>query len=119
MSRADNYQDAYELIDKGIDGVYRETFDTAVRMGTDALVLMGFRAYQVNRAAISFVKHNERFVREMASHRKDHQEWIRNLRQRIEDLEQIMSREMDRTGKDKDLGWDTAGLIEEFGKKEK
>lgn len=119
LSRADNYQDAYELIDKGIDGVYRETFDTAVRMGTDALVLMGFRAYQVNRAAISFVKHNERFVREMASHRKDHQEWIRNLRQRIEDLEQIMSREMDRTGKDKDLGWDTAGLIEEFGKKEK
>jgi monovalent cation:proton antiporter-2 (CPA2) family protein len=117
LVRANSYQDAYELIDMEIGHVYRETFDTALRMGTDALTLMGYRAYQVNRAAHSFRKHNERFVREMALHRKDHNEWIRNLRQRIEDLEQIMTEEMDRTGRDKDLGWDTAGLIEEFGKK--
>jgi hypothetical protein len=28
-----------------------------------------------------------------------------------------MTVEMERTGRDKDLGWDTAGLIEEFGNK--
>jgi len=117
LSRANNFQDAYELIDKGIENVYRETFDTALRIGVDALTYMGYRAFQVNRAAISFKKHNERFVREMAGHRKDHKEWISKLRQRIEDMEQIMTREMDRVGKDKDLGWDTTGLIEEFGKK--
>ena len=108
---------ANKEIDKGIENVYRETFDTALRIGVDALTYMGYRAFQVNRAAISFKKHNERFVREMAGHRKDRKEWISKLRQRIEDMEQIMTREMDRVGKDKDLGWDTAGLIEEFGKK--
>jgi monovalent cation:proton antiporter-2 (CPA2) family protein len=119
LARSNNYQDAYELIDLGIDHVYRETFDTALRMGTDALTLMGQRAYKVNRAALSFRKHNERFVREMAKHRKDQNEWIQRLKQRIEDLEEIMTEEMERTGKDKDLGWDTAGLIEEFGLKVK
>jgi len=117
MARSNNFQDAYELIDKGIEQVYRETFDTALRMGTDALVMMGHRAYRVQRAAHTFLKHNERFMKEMAKHRKDKSEWILHLRQRIEDLEQIMTEEMERTGKDKDLGWDTAGLIEEFGRK--
>jgi monovalent cation:proton antiporter-2 (CPA2) family protein len=115
IARSNSFEDAYELIEMGVDHVYRETFDTALRMGTDALIQMGYRAYQVNRAAMSFRKHNERFVREMAKHRKDHTEWIQRLRQRIEDLEQIMTEEMERTGRDKDLGWDTTGLIEEFG----
>lgn len=115
LARTNNYMDAYELIDIGVDHVYRETFDTALRMGVDALVMMGHRAHQVHRAAHTFMKHNERFVKEMAKHRKDSSEWIQRLRQRIEDLELIMTEEMDRTGKDKDLGWDTAGLIEEFG----
>ena len=46
------------------------------RMGADALIMMGHRAFQVNRAALSFRKHNERVIREMAMHRKDHIEWI-------------------------------------------
>jgi monovalent cation:proton antiporter-2 (CPA2) family protein len=118
MARASSYLDAYELFDLGVDHVYRETFDTALRMGSDALVMMGQRAFKVNRAALTFRKHNERLIREMANHRKDHVEWIRKLKQRIEDIEQIMTDEMERTGRDKDLGWDTSGLIEEFGKKE-
>jgi voltage-gated potassium channel Kch len=117
LARTHSYLDAYELIDMGIHQVYRETFDTALRIGADALTAMGQRAYKVNRSAMTFRKHNERVIKEMATHRKDHIEWIKKLRQRIEDIEQIMSDEMERTGKDKDLGWDTAGLIEEFGGK--
>lgn len=115
LARANSYLDAYELFDLGIEQVYRETFDTALRMGADALVMMGERSYKVNRAAITFRRHNERVIKEMANHRKDHVEWIKKLRQRIEDIEQIMTDEMERTGKDKDLGWDTSGLIEEYG----
>jgi voltage-gated potassium channel Kch len=119
LARASSYQDAYELIDHGVEQVYRETFDTALRMGSDALTLMGFRAHRIHRAMHSFRTHNERFVREMAAHRGDRKEWINRLRQRIEDLEKIMTEEADRTGKDKDLGWDTTGLIEEFGDRSK
>jgi voltage-gated potassium channel Kch len=117
LARSHSYLDAYELFDLGVEQVYRETFDTALRIGADALTIMGQRAYKAQRASLSFRKHNERFIKEMASHRKDHIEWIRRLKQRIEDIEQIMTDEMERTGRDKDLGWDTSGLIEEFGKK--
>jgi monovalent cation:proton antiporter-2 (CPA2) family protein len=116
IARSNSYEDAYQLLEMGIEHVYRETFDTALRMGTDALIQMGYRAYQVNRSALSFRRHNERFVREMAKHHTDHNEWLQRLRQRIEDLEKIMTEEKERTGRDKDLGWDTTGLIEEFGK---
>jgi monovalent cation:proton antiporter-2 (CPA2) family protein len=119
LARASSYPDAYELIDHGVEQVYRETFDTALRMGSDALTLMGFRAHRIHRAMHSFRTHNERMVREMAAHRGDRKEWIHRLRQRIEDLEKIMTEEADRTGKDKDLGWDTTGLIEEFGDRSK
>jgi voltage-gated potassium channel Kch len=117
LARSSTWQDTYELYDLGIENVYRETFDTALKMGTDALSLLGKRAYQVNRASQTFRKHDERYVREMARIRHDKKEWIRGIRERIEDLEKIMTEEGARTGKDKDLGWDTAGLLEEFGKK--
>jgi monovalent cation:proton antiporter-2 (CPA2) family protein len=117
LARSHSYLDAYELFDMGVEKVYRETFDTALRIGTDALTIMGQRAFKAHRASLTFRKHNERVIKEMASHRKDHIEWIRRLKQRIEDIEQIMTDEMERTGRDKDLGWDTSGLIEEFGKK--
>jgi monovalent cation:proton antiporter-2 (CPA2) family protein len=116
LARSHSYLDAYELFDLGVEQVYRETFDTALRIGADALTIMGQRAFKVSRASLTFRKHNERLIREMAHHRKDHIEWIRKLKQRIEDIEQIMADEMERKGKDKDLGWDTSGLIEEFGR---
>ena len=119
LARANSYLDAYEIIDLGVENTYRETFDTALRMGTDALTMMGQRAFKVNRSAMTFRKHNERVIQEMANHRKDHLEFIRRLRKRIEDIEQIMTDEMEKTGKDKDLGWDTTGLIGEFGEKKK
>ena len=46
----------------------------------------------------------------------DRKELISGARKRIEDLEKLMISESENIGKDKDLGWDTTTLREEFGK---
>jgi len=116
LARTRGWFDAYRLIDAGVTDVYRETLDSALRMGADALHKLGFRKHQAYRAIKTFRRHDENFLQELAAIRHDHKELIRGTRQRIEDLEKLMLSEIDSIGKDKDLGWDATSLIEEFGK---
>ncbi|MGB9633430.1 MAG: monovalent cation:proton antiporter-2 (CPA2) family protein, partial [Chloroflexaceae bacterium] len=59
MARAFDWSDALELRAAGVEHVYRESLDTAARMGADALRLAGFRAHRAYRAAQTFVRHDE------------------------------------------------------------
>jgi hypothetical protein len=51
----------------------------------------------------------------MTDLRHDKDLFIREAKQRIKSLEQILIREKEEIGKDKDLGWDVTSMIEEFG----
>ena len=114
--RSNSWQDSYDLLDAGINDIYRETLDSALRLGADVLCKMGARKFQAHRAAKTFRKHDERYLRELAEMRYDKKRLISGARQRIEDLEKLMLNQMENLGKDKDLGWDATSLIEEFGK---
>lgn len=116
MARSVGWNDSYDLLDAGIGDVYRETLDSALRMAADALHQLGFRRYQALRAAKTFRRHDERYLRELAAMRHDRKELIRGAKQRIEDLEKLLQEEIENVGKHKDLGWDATTLIEEFGK---
>lgn len=56
-------------------------------------------------------------MRELGAMRHDQKELIRGAKQRIEDLEKLLLSEIENVGKDKDLGWDAATLIDEYGRK--
>ncbi len=114
MTRSVSWNDSYDLLDLGIDAVYRETLDTSLRLGADALSFLGHRRYQAYRAAKTFRKHDERYLRELSEMRYDDKQLISGARQRINDLEQLMLHEMENEGLNKDLGWDPTTLIEEF-----
>ncbi len=43
--RAKNRFDAYELMDLDVKLIYRESLDTAVRMGSDILKMLGHHTY--------------------------------------------------------------------------
>jgi len=116
IARTNGWFDSYELLDEGINHVYRETLDSSLRMAAEALCKLGHRRYQTHRAVKTFRKHDERYLRELAALRHDKSELIRGARQRIEALEQLLLTNMENVGKDKDLGWDATTLIEEFGK---
>jgi hypothetical protein len=86
-------------------------------MAAEALCKLGHRSFQVFRAVKTFRKHDEKYLHELVSMRHDKKELIRGAKQRIEDLEKLLITEIDSVGKDKDLGWDTTNLIEEFSNK--
>ena len=84
-------------------------------MGRDALRHLGFRAFQARRAALTFRRHDEDSVRELARMRHDSTAYISRAREKIKDLEEILLAELRDQGKDGDAAWDAAGLGEEPG----
>jgi CPA2 family monovalent cation:H+ antiporter-2 len=99
----------------GVEHVYRETLDTSLRMGVDALRLVGLRTYHAHRAARKFRMHDEASVRDLAAMRHDRESYINLARERIRDLEELLLSDLRDRDADADAGWDTDSLRQEFG----
>jgi hypothetical protein len=112
LVRASNRFDAYDQMNAGMLHVYRETVDTALRVGVDALKFMGFRAYNAKRAARMFLKNDEYNLKKLASIR-DKKDYIITARELIEELEQTLQEDLRNAGVLDEAGWDEMGLIEE------
>jgi CPA2 family monovalent cation:H+ antiporter-2/glutathione-regulated potassium-efflux system ancillary protein KefC/glutathione-regulated potassium-efflux system protein KefB len=115
ISRSNTWDDHYQLLEMNIYNVYREFLDTSLRMGADALSILGQRRFQVLRATKKFRKHDENHLRELAEIRHEKKEFISAAKKRIEDLEQLMLDDLENIGKDKDLGWDTTNIKKDYG----
>jgi voltage-gated potassium channel Kch len=107
--------EAYELLDQELEHVYRDGVETALRMGVDALRLLDRPAHQVVRSARTFFKHDERSVRELGSMRHDRTAYFNAARERISALEELMLTELRSEGEERDAGWDTESMREDFG----
>jgi len=114
LARAFDWQDAHDLQEQGVCGVYRQSLDTSLRMGADALRILGFRAYHAERAAQTFLKHDEESLRQLTESRKgDSDTYISDARRRIQDLEAILLADLQDPGLDRDMGWDPESLRDE------
>jgi monovalent cation:H+ antiporter-2, CPA2 family len=111
LVRASNRYDAYDQMNAGMLHVYRETIDTSVRVGVDAMTILGYRKYTAKRMARTFLKHDELNLKRLASIRNP-EEYINTARQYIEELELVI--QADGTGSSLfDAGWDAETLREE------
>ncbi len=115
LTRAANRGEAYELLDSGLEHVFRDKLDSALRTGVQALRLLGFRGYQAHRAARTFRRHDEAALRELAAMRHDKTLYINTARQRIQDLEELLLNDLGEIDDSRDAGWDTESLREEYG----
>ena len=113
LARAAGRPEAYELRDLGVEHVYRETLDTSLRTGIDALRLLGRRGHQAHRAARIFRRHDEESVRELGAMRHDRKAYFSAARERIESLEELLLSEVEGPIEERDAGWDTDSLREE------
>jgi Kef-type K+ transport system membrane component KefB/Trk K+ transport system NAD-binding subunit len=108
LARARGRTEAYDLIDAGgVDGIYRETFETAVRVGQDALRLLGIPAYAAHRMARTFRRHDERVMLELAEARKQGDQFVSTVRARVADFEQLLRTESEGPALPDDPGWDS------------
>ncbi|HEY1114641.1 MAG TPA: monovalent cation:proton antiporter-2 (CPA2) family protein [Chitinophagaceae bacterium] len=112
LVRAANRYDAYDQMNAGMLHVYRETVDTAIRMGVDTLKLLGVRAYTAHRKALTFLRHDERNLKQLAAIRND-EEYITEARKFIEEIELILQADRHDPTRDRDEGWDADGLRKE------
>jgi monovalent cation:proton antiporter-2 (CPA2) family protein len=116
IARAGGQSDAYELMDAGVKHVFRETFETSLCAGRDALRLLGFRAHQVHRAAASFRRHDLAHMEDLSRMRHEHAAYLNASRQKIEDLEQVLQEEMRAGEGTRDMGWDTDSMAADISR---
>jgi len=114
LVRAQDRSDAYELMDAGVLHLYRETFDSSLRMGVDALKLLGRRSYQAHRAVNIFRKHDDKALKHLAAIRGDRKQYINHAREKIMELEKFIEADIHDASLDRDAGWDVESLREEF-----
>lgn len=115
LARAGSRNEAYELLDAGVEHVFRDKLESALKLGVEALRLLGFRAHQAHRAAQTFRRHDVRAVRELAAVRHDRKRYLGAARQRIEELEELLLADLEDAGEMRDAGWDPESLREEYG----
>lgn len=110
LARAIDRRHAYELIRHQVEVVQRETFDSALEMGVEALKLLGVRSYRAHRAAQIFKRHDQQVVQEMALVEGDETVIVARSRQLSKDLEQLLQSDHQDLTHDVDRAWETAAV---------
>lgn len=106
LGRARGRTEAYDLLDREIEGVYRETFDTAVHTGVDALRLLGVPAHAATRAGVAFRRADEASIAELRRHRGEGEAFVTEVRERMRDVEEVLRADRERLAELDDDAWE-------------
>lgn len=117
LVRAHSRQEAYDLFGAGVEHVYRESLDSSLRMGVDALHMLGFRATQAHHAARTFRRQDEHDVREQARI-SDDKEYFDSASKAVRSLEELLQRELDGDAAAGDSAWDSESRRREYGRRD-
>ncbi|MCK0146682.1 monovalent cation:proton antiporter-2 (CPA2) family protein [Arenibacter sp. F26102] len=107
MVRAKNRYDAYELLNMGLENVYRESLETSVKMAGDVLQHLGFRRYTVHRQAQKFIQYDEEGLRRLSVKPKTRDEYIFKAKQEIKQQEKQLEEDLQRGIIEYDNHWDS------------
>lgn len=91
LSRAVDRRHAYEIIKLDIAGFRRETFDSALKLGIDALKVMGVSSQKAEHVGAKFAQHDEESLIKLSEIWGDDQSYGVAVRQRMEDLKQVLA----------------------------
>lgn len=94
MARARNVTHLYDLMDRGVTIVERETFESALQLGQSVLRQLGFGAYQARQAARKFRQHNIDSIQALYPYYKDQEQTISMARQAREELDAMFARDL-------------------------
>jgi CPA2 family monovalent cation:H+ antiporter-2 len=107
MIRAKNRYDAYDLINMGIENIYRESLDTSLALAKDVLSKLGFRKYTLNRQVQNFIKYDESSIRRLAKEPKRDDTYIFKARKELEETEKLLDDDFKRGVVEYDNHWDS------------
>lgn len=90
LARAVDRRHTYELMRMNIAGIRRETFDSALNLGVQALQVLGNSSELAQRAGELFMAHDEESLRILSNLWGDDKSYGVAVRQRMEDLSQVL-----------------------------
>jgi glutathione-regulated potassium-efflux system ancillary protein KefC/glutathione-regulated potassium-efflux system protein KefB len=93
-SRAKGRREAYEQKKAGADFVMRETLGSAVILGREALMGLGYRKYQAHRTATAFYHYDSQHLEELAELWGDKQ-YVIKAAERAEMLEAVLKADLE------------------------
>ncbi|WP_414691440.1 glutathione-regulated potassium-efflux system protein KefC [Noviherbaspirillum sp.] len=105
LARARNVTHYYDLMDRGVTVIERETFEAALQLGRRALQQLGFDAYEARQAAMKFRAHNLKTLHTVYPHYKDQQQMISMAAQAREELAAMFARDAEIVARDRDGDW--------------
>lgn len=114
MVRSKNRMDTYDLLDEGIDNIYREHLDTSIRLGVDVMKKLGYRTYSAFRAGQNFIKYDEAALRTLSKNRKDMKIYISAVREQIAIQEELLQNDRQTVPSANDHAWDSKEMREKI-----
>ncbi|MGO4918760.1 monovalent cation:proton antiporter-2 (CPA2) family protein [Maribacter spongiicola] len=110
MIRAQNRYDAYELLNMGMENIYRESLDTSLSLAKDVLSKLGFRKYTLNQQVQNFIKYDESSLRRLAAEPKQDDNYIFKARKELEEQERLLNEDFKRGIVEYDNHWDSESI---------
>jgi glutathione-regulated potassium-efflux system ancillary protein KefC len=108
MARARNVTHLYDLMDRGVEIVERETFEAALALGQQVLRHLGFGAYRARSAANKFKLHNIKSLHAVYPYYKDQERYISMARQSRDELNEMFARDLAALKDEKNVAWHDA-----------
>ncbi|MRX26538.1 monovalent cation:proton antiporter-2 (CPA2) family protein [Kangiella sp. HZ709] len=107
FARAKGRREAYEIKKAGAHCVIRETLGSALLLGREALVELGYRKYQAQRAAQTFLHYDNMHMEELTELWGDEKQYILAATEKAELLEAVLKSDIQDRAQIQNQSWDT------------
>ncbi len=106
LARARNVTHYYQLMDRGVTIIERETFESALQLGRRALCHLGYGAYRAREATLKFREHNKASVDAVYPFYKDREQYASMAKQARDELNDMFARDLKSYESESEQGWD-------------
>ncbi|QIE59104.1 potassium transporter [Rasiella rasia] len=96
MIRARNRYDAYELLNLGMENIYRESLETSLKLASDVLTKVGFKEETLKMQVQNFIKYDEESLRRLANEPELDDSYIFKARKELEQQEKLLNEDFKR-----------------------
>ncbi|MDS4039680.1 MAG: glutathione-regulated potassium-efflux system protein KefC [Candidatus Competibacter sp.] len=105
VARARNVTHVFGLLNRGVDRIERETFESALRAGRRVLRELGFGAHEARLAADTFRRHDLAALEGMYPHYQDETQLISLSQTARDELTDLIERDHDTRERERAAGW--------------
>jgi monovalent cation:proton antiporter-2 (CPA2) family protein len=115
LARSTDMDHTYELMNRGVEEMVSDTFESSVALGIQTLQHLGYNPHRAHRLAQTFKSHNHRVVRELfQQHQEDEKQYLYEAKKHASELEELLLSENEEAAYDQDCSWDVTARRNEM-----